>query len=226
MLSLTTQRCSGRLEKDSHSPSDRKPLRRFRVPVGARTIPNSLADTPCAQMTVTDLLTKLNSITGESRELRGSPSLRRLLEHIRTTARDFGEAYGILRPWWWGSGSDRRLQDPSTALKDMEERRLGISSLRNGAIRESRIEDSHIPPRRVWDLYSNRVLPYHVLPETNAYYNSISDELWTVSHSWAADGDRAEVWTNINGQQWPVPIPRGTTLDHVRIELLNMNTSG
>ena len=40
-------------------------------------------------------------------------------------------------------------------------------------------------------------------------------------HSLMED-DRVEVLTNINGQQWPVSIPCGTTLDHVRIELLNM----
>ncbi|EKM51402.1 uncharacterized protein PHACADRAFT_200229 [Phanerochaete carnosa HHB-10118-sp] len=39
---------------------------------------------------------------------------------------------------------------------------------------------------------------------------------------WVADEDRVDVWTNINGNQWPAPTPRATTLEHVRVELLNM----
>lgn len=46
--------------------------------------------------------------------------------------------------------------------------------------------------------------------------------MWCVSHSWVDSCERVEVWTKINGEQWPVPLPHDITLDHVRIELLNM----
>ena len=196
-----------RPESCSHPPV---PLQR--VHVGTGTIPNSLADIPCTQMATTDLLNELNSVIGTkyTLQIRGCQDL---LEHVRTTARDFGEAYGILRPWW---------SHPSTALQDMERLKHEISELRKGAIQESWIYNSLVPPQRVWDLYSNRVLPFHTLPQAFHTSVSIPYNLWTVSHSWAADDDRVEVSTNINGQRWPVPIPRETTLDHVRIELLNM----
>ncbi|GJE88345.1 HET-like protein [Phanerochaete sordida] len=84
----------------------------------------------------------------------------------------------------------------------------------------SYIRNSHVPPRRVWDLYSNRVLPYHVLP--HAHPGHIPGNIWTVSHSWVDEAARDLVWTPINGHEWPVPIPRETTLEHIRVELLNL----
>ena len=38
--------------------------------------------------------------------------------------------------------------------------------LRTKAVAGSCITDSDIPPRRVWDLYANRVLPYHAIKPT------------------------------------------------------------
>ncbi len=34
--------------------------------------------------------------------------------------------------------------------------------------------------------------------------------------------DRVDVWTPINGYQWPVPIPKDTSLDLIHIEMLNL----
>ena len=226
---LSGSRRSFILRPPTHSPV---PLQRLHV--GARTIPDSLADIPCAQISSAHLLTKLNSIMCTNHTLH-TPDLQHLLKHVLNKAHDFGEAYGILRPWWSPS------LDPSGVLRDMERLRLKVSELRNGAIREptsstkraripSWIENSHIPPRRVWDLCSNRVLPFYTLPDARrvepesllSSIPSLPANLWTVSHSWVAEKDRVEVWTNINRKRWPVPIPRGTSLEHVRIELLNM----
>ncbi|EJD37187.1 hypothetical protein AURDEDRAFT_73485, partial [Auricularia subglabra TFB-10046 SS5] len=68
-------------------------------------------------------------------------------------------------------------------------------------------------PRRVWDLWSNRVVPYDVAGKVDA----------AVSHSWMAPARRQLVRTSINGYKWPVPIPDDTTLERVRIELLNLH---
>ena len=159
-------------------PDTRSSVPLQRVHVGAGTIPNSLADIPCSQMTAADLLTRLNSIIGTERTL-DTPGLQDLIEHVRNTARDFGEVYSILRPWW--------LQTPSEVLRDMEERRSLISRLREDAIQESWIKYSSIPPRRVWDLYSNRVLPFHLMRRPADASNLITNILWTISHSWVAD---------------------------------------
>ena len=147
-------------------------------------------------MTVLDLLNQLNSVMGTKHKLR-APGLQDLLEDIHSTARDFGEAYGMLRPRW--------SKDSPKVLQDLEEHKRELSELREGAVVESSIETSYIPPRRVWDLYSNRVLPFHILPPgTPPSY--LTENLWTVSHAWAADNDRVEVLTNINGKRWPVPL--------------------
>ncbi len=75
-----------------------------------------------------------------------------------------------------------------------------------------RITTPDIPPRRVWDLYANRVVPYWVgwaLP-------------YGISHAWMEDTERVDVWTPINRYEWPVPIPKDTSLDLIRIEMLNL----
>ncbi len=43
-----------------------------------------------------------------------------------------------------------------------------------------------------------------------------------MSHAWVDEGDRAGVWTPVNGYKWPVPIPKGASLDLIRIEMLNL----
>ncbi|KAK0474687.1 hypothetical protein EDD18DRAFT_1339105 [Armillaria luteobubalina] len=67
-------------------------------------------------------------------------------------------------------------------------------------------------PRRVWDLFSNRVVPFWV-----------ADFLLTpISHAWVDEKDRDDVSTPINGKEWPVPIPKDISLNLIRIEMLNM----
>ncbi|PBK59876.1 hypothetical protein ARMSODRAFT_838979, partial [Armillaria solidipes] len=71
-----------------------------------------------------------------------------------------------------------------------------------------------IPPRRVWDLYSNRVVPFWVM----------KDKQWPkpISHAWVDEMDRVDVQTPINGYEWPVAIPKDVNLDLIRIEMLNL----
>lgn len=108
-------------------PATRFPVPLQRVHVGARTIPNSLADIPCTKMTVPYLLTKLNSLMSTTHTLQ-KPGLQRLLKHVLSNARDFGEAYGILCHWWL-----LRL-GVSAALQSLKQRLRKISELRNGVI--------------------------------------------------------------------------------------------
>lgn len=69
-------------------------------------------------------------------------------------------------------------------------------------------------PRRLWDLYSNRVIPFNVA-------DIESEQIISVSHAWLVPEGQQKVDTPINGFEWPVPIPRDTTLECVRVELLN-----
>ncbi|KAK0443389.1 uncharacterized protein EV420DRAFT_1724249 [Desarmillaria tabescens] len=40
--------------------------------------------------------------------------------------------------------------------------------------------------------------------------------LWGISHAWMDEEDREDVLTPINGYEWPVPIPKDTSLEHVQ----------
>ncbi|PBK60017.1 hypothetical protein ARMSODRAFT_855403, partial [Armillaria solidipes] len=70
----------------------------------------------------------------------------------------------------------------------------------------------NMAPRRVWDLFSNRVVPWWVALHTP----------WGISHAWLDGSHRKKVDTPINRHQWPVPIPEDVNLDLVRIEMLNL----
>ncbi|GJE94150.1 hypothetical protein PsYK624_103180 [Phanerochaete sordida] len=172
---------------------------------------------PCTD--IPDALRHLNIVMGTKHTLE-IESLHTFLKHAVAASRDFGELYGTVRPWWHYEQSDR-FEAATTQLGTGEKQHSKATDKIVGGLY---ISDPCLPPRRIWDLYSNRVLPYFMLPEDKKIYRSVQlpDNLWTVSHSWTADVDRMAVWTNINGRQWPVSIPRKTTLDHVRVELLNM----
>ncbi len=43
-----------------------------------------------------------------------------------------------------------------------------------------------------------------------------------ISHAWMHKDDRVNMWTPINGREWPVPIPKDANLDLIRIEMLNL----
>ncbi|KAK0452869.1 uncharacterized protein EV420DRAFT_1621583 [Desarmillaria tabescens] len=45
---------------------------------------------------------------------------------------------------------------------------------------------------------------------------------WAISHAWMDITDRINVQTPINGYEWPVPIPKDTSLELIRIEMLNL----
>ena len=106
-----------------------------------------------------------------------------------------------------------RLQDYLRigSAKDLEMRRNAIDPGR-GLIFQLRT-----PLHRVWDLYSNCVLPFWVLLSAD-----IPKNLWAVSHSWVDIKERQLVRTGINGRERAVPIPRDVELDQVHIELLNL----
>ncbi|KAK0466559.1 hypothetical protein IW261DRAFT_1284909, partial [Armillaria novae-zelandiae] len=168
-------------------------------------IPSSLSDTPCATLSVQGILDTLNT-TLQTAQTLDTPFLSSFLEDCITNNCDFGTVYAHVRPVWpyWSTIQDelRRWK-----VRDQEDRR--------NALVGNRIVNVHIPPRRVWDLYSNRVLPKWRITGTGKLPSPIS-------HAWADKGDRVDVWTPINGRDWPVPIPKDANLNLIRIELLNL----
>ncbi|PBK79864.1 hypothetical protein ARMGADRAFT_1003536 [Armillaria gallica] len=167
-------------------------------------IPSSLADTPSASLGVDGLLKTLNSTLGTQYDL--TPSLTSLLEAYTSKDYDFGTIYGYLRPIWF----DCDLKDVEDSLRTSEAMDLRI---RQEALVDGQITSKGLfmAPRRVWDLFSNRVVPWWVALHTP----------WGISHAWLDASRRKNVLTPINGHQWPVPIPEDVNLDLVRIEMLN-----
>ncbi|KAF8458805.1 hypothetical protein BDZ91DRAFT_644850, partial [Kalaharituber pfeilii] len=78
-------------------------------------------------------------------------------------------------------------------------------------------------PRRLWDLLSNRVVSLDVCARViDGVYIPMAPEsgFWAITHSWTEDMER---WmTPINSYQWPVPLPRGITLDQIRWEAMKL----
>ncbi|KAK0435744.1 hypothetical protein EV421DRAFT_2039016 [Armillaria borealis] len=112
---------------------------------------------------------------------------------------DLGTAYAQLRRYPYNFNIDRHV----TARKSDEKRRQDL-------VEHRKIKNS--PPRCVWDLYANRVVPYWVAIRFP----------WAMSHAWVDDTDLKRVMSSINGYEWPVPIPKDADLDLIRIEMLNL----
>ncbi|KAK0443374.1 uncharacterized protein EV420DRAFT_1649307 [Desarmillaria tabescens] len=168
-------------------------------------IPSTLADTPCANFTVQKLLKKFNTTLGTS-YTRPTGGVYSALEDCISKNYDFGTAYAHLRPFW------NDLEKLTTIVDELSNREVRYQKMLQDVLVEDRIISTSVPPRRVWDLYSNRVVPYWVARQWP----------WGISHSWADEDDREDALTPINGREWPVPIPKGTSLNLIRIEMLNL----
>ncbi|KAK0440033.1 uncharacterized protein EV420DRAFT_1279300 [Desarmillaria tabescens] len=116
---------------------------------------------------------------------------------------DLGGAYAYLRTHWWG------FLDGKEEVYDRK--------MRQDVLRDGRIIRKNVPPRRVWDLHANRVVPYWVFKR-----GDVEVLMWGISHAWMDEKDREDVWTPINGYEWPVPMPKDADLNHIRIEMLNL----
>lgn len=195
---------------DPHAESSRNYyLRHWTV------FPSQLANVPCKHMTPDRLRVWINTIF-ETNFTLTSEVVACLLEFIEDGC-DLGQVYGYLRPWIPNVKHEHEFTRLPAALR---ERRQKDYELRSAAMNSNHIANPRIPPRRVWDLYANRVLPYYALKPHAWSEDYLPDNLWAVSHSWVAPSERHYILTTINGKAWRVPIPRGTTLDSIRNELL------
>ncbi|KAK0479153.1 hypothetical protein IW261DRAFT_1626337 [Armillaria novae-zelandiae] len=114
---------------------------------------------------------------------------------------------------------------PPYPLRSEVSREIKDRQIRKKVLVHDRITKSDMPPRRVWDLCANRVVPFWYMPSrvvksTPQWLWSLS--VWGISHAWVDKNDRMSVMTPINGKEWPVPMPKDTDLDLIRIEMLNL----
>ena len=92
-----------------------------------------------------------------------------------------------------------------------------------------------IKPRRIWDLYAHRLVPFQfsVVDANSHNYDCVIParvylrfgsirlgRYHPVSHSWTED--MSPVDSPVNAHEWPIPLPRGVTLEAIRNELLNL----
>ncbi|KAK0465756.1 hypothetical protein IW261DRAFT_1373567 [Armillaria novae-zelandiae] len=176
------------------------PVLKQRSYAGRKIISSALANTRCADLGVEGVLEKLNNTLYTSYTLDSVISV--LSSYVAQNV-DFGTAYAYLRPYW-GYISAMEGELSTRKEKDRE--------MRENVLADGRITRRHVPPRRLWDLCANRVVPYWVA----------NCEPWAISHAWVEEKDRVGVMTSINGCEWPVPMPKDANLDLIRIEMLNL----
>ncbi|KAK0499338.1 hypothetical protein EDD18DRAFT_1440987, partial [Armillaria luteobubalina] len=175
------------------------PVLKQRSYTGIWVISSALADTLCVDLGVNGVLKELNTALGTSYKLG---SVNSILEPYIAQNVDFGTAYAYLRPYWMGiRGIEYELR-----TREVQDREM-----RRNVLTDCWITKWDVPPRRVWDLCANRVVPYWVARSRR----------WAISHAWVDEKDRVDVMTPINGCEWPVPMPKGANLDLIRIEMLN-----
>ena len=179
-------------------------------------LPCQLANLACDGIKPHILLIWLNTIFETNFPF--TPEADACLSEFIDDGCDLGMVCGYLRPWW----HEIVPKGGFGALRSRMKSRIDEDyKLRAEAVVGSYITKSEIPPRRVWDLYANRVLPYHAMkPAIYEGKQYLPDNLWAVSHSWRPASERQSVLTTINGKAWHVPIPKGTTLNAIRDELL------
>jgi len=78
-------------------------------------------------------------------------------------------------------------------------------------------EPYSIPPRRLWDLKMNRVVPWFLIENPKAKH---PPPFIAISHSWVTEERRVLAETRINNYAWPVPLPVGVDLESVRASVL------
>ncbi|KAK0453037.1 hypothetical protein EV421DRAFT_2030075 [Armillaria borealis] len=164
-------------------------------------IRSALANTPCINAGVHGVLERLNATLGTSYTLNATV-LRSVLESFVAQNYDFGTVYTNIRPYWYDLTTIRYISETWDRHREM----------RQHIPANNMISGENIPPRRIWDLYANRVVPFWVAFEYPR----------PISHAWVSDEERMNVWTPINGFEWSVPIPEDANLDLIRIEMLNL----
>ncbi|KAK0499236.1 hypothetical protein EDD18DRAFT_1103655 [Armillaria luteobubalina] len=150
-------------------------------------ISSAPANTPCAELGINGVFERLNATLATSQSQESE-----VLRPGRKTT-----LHSILEPYV--ARNDDFGTMPYCTVEE-EARKMW-----RNALMHDRIITTSIPPRRMWDLYTNRVVPSWV-----GYANNWGDFfVWGISHAWV---DKKEC----------MPMPKDTNLDLIRIEMLNL----
>lgn len=168
------------------------------------------ADTPCAAIGIAQLVLDFNRLTKWTHNI-ADPGVEQLMQWCISNKFDFGVAYGRLRQIWTSPNVARAWRDVMEDGKDIDERKARAFETDASGTR-TLVAPYNLPPRRMWDLYSHRVVPLHFVRRRNA--------LWAITHSWREK--MVGIMSPVNEREWPVPMPPGVTLEVVRDEMLRL----
>jgi len=190
-------------------------------------ITSEQADVPCRGLNEEDLCRSLATLVGLHKDTTQVKRqwIRNDVRYFISCNFDFGLAYAAARVAW--KHFNEHSVDPnliSMQRAQWHEYAQVLDEARSKAIeighsisgQELIISPYSIMPRRVWDLKSNRVVDFRMLHAAQSI--ETPPTFWAVSHSWTSD--MHAVSTAINQYQWPVPLPKSISLDHLRSELL------
>ncbi|SJL02750.1 uncharacterized protein ARMOST_06086 [Armillaria ostoyae] len=189
------------------------PVLKQRSYTGAFVIPSALVNTPCADLGVIGFVENLNAALGTSYTTdEVYPALNSILDFYKGHNCDFGTAYAHFRRVHRGNIA-------AINLRELRKKERRDQKMRQDVLGDGRITERSVPPRRVWALEANRVVPYWVARKDE---DGLQVDIWGISHAWMDDKERVDVMTPINGYEWPVPVPKDANLDLIRIEMLNL----
>ncbi|PBK79123.1 hypothetical protein ARMGADRAFT_1041027, partial [Armillaria gallica] len=135
-----------------------------------------------------------------------------VLEECITKNYDFGTAYGCLCWILHSNNNWGNIQDTLCRWEEEDQK------MQQDALVGNQIVDPSLQPRHVWDLYSNRVVPWWSGRCITLHKESVYDRGMI---SWNTE-DRVDVQTPINGYEWPATIPKDADLNLIHIEMLNL----
>ncbi|PBK81304.1 hypothetical protein ARMGADRAFT_1144595 [Armillaria gallica] len=166
------------------------------------TLPSSFTSTPSPA-----------PCSAASVQKQDQPSLLSILEDFIERNYNFGTAYALLC-LVWNTENSSNIQD-ELRRHEGEDREH-----RQKALVGNLIVNPDLTPQHVWDLYSNHVALSWIIQ--NKTPHPLEEWPTLISHAWVDEKDHVDVWTPINGKEWPVPIPKDVDLNLIRIEMLNL----
>ena len=191
------------------------------------------ADVPCPKLTEEALWNALAALVGlEDTTLAKHQWIRYDLCYFVAHHFDFGLAYAAARVAWRHLNEQsmnsnvaltqrRRWHRHAQMLDQIQSKAIEVDSSQSSSgqaqQRQLIISPYSVMPRRLWDLKSNRVVDFRMLHAAQTNIET-RPTFWAITHSWTSD--MTPVSTPINQFQWPVPLPKGISLESLRSELL------
>ena len=188
-------------------------------------------DLPCGSMTTSELRDKIIEFRGklfpnpvDSKSDTNDDNTALWLEYFVKYKHTFGIVHAWATACYINPGLRKRqpeefheslVQFNGFRFSD----RLHVDANGNQLIKQPK----DITPRRIWDVCSHRVIPFEWFVGEEDYQTALLSRCRPISHSWTAFTDREFIMSPVNNYQWPVPLPKGMTLETVREQVLKMN---